>query len=423
MVPRDVAEHDELLLRVVDLTVQFPTYQGVVRAVEGVNLDVRRGQVIGLVGETSCGKSVTGLAILRLLPFPGRIVRGQVLFEGRDLLSLGEKQLRQIRGKGITLISQNPMTSLSPVFTIGKQLSDVLAVNRGLGRKARRTGAAEVLRDVAMPDPEKILRAYSHELSGGMQQRVTIAEALGCNTRLLIADEPTTALDVSVQLQILKLLKGLVLRRGLSIIMISHDIGIIANMCDHVYVMYAGRIVEHGPTRVILNFPLHPYSKALIEAVPRFKGHISELRYLQGDVPDPIELPSGCPLHPRCPESSDECVTSAPELVEIGGGHFAACHRMRTGREPGSLGNEQRPKDMSPQQYWQDRFDQLMKDVCWPRAEAARLRITARAMYEVLRDEILNQSDPGMREAGIEAFKNYHVVPIDPRAEALLHDT
>jgi oligopeptide/dipeptide ABC transporter ATP-binding protein len=315
----------QALLRVSDLTVHFPTYQGVVRAVEDVDLEVLPGEVIGLVGETSCGKSVTGLALLGLVPPPGRVIRGHVLFRGRDLCKLGSSEMRQMRGRGITLISQNPMTSLSPVFTIGTQMVDVVRANQEVRRMTARTQSLETLRDVAMPDPEQVLKGYAHELSGGMQQRVTIAEALGCRTQLLIADEPTTALDVSVQLQILKLLKELVAERGLSIIMISHDIGIIANMCDRVYVMYAARIVEHGPVHEIVNAAVHPYTRALIGSVPRFRDGDRELMYLKGDVPDPISPPPGCRLHPRCPLATDECSVQTPSMADVGERHGAAC--------------------------------------------------------------------------------------------------
>jgi peptide/nickel transport system ATP-binding protein len=315
----------EPLLRVSDLTVHFPTYQGVVRAVENVDLEVSPGEVIGLVGETSCGKSVTGLALLGLVPPPGKVVSGEVLFRGRDLRRLGRAEMREMRGRGITLISQNPMTSLSPVFTIGTQMVDVVRANQSVGRAPARHQSLETLQDVAMPDPEQVIKGYAHELSGGMQQRVTIAEALGCRTQLLIADEPTTALDVSVQLQILKLLKELVAQRGLSIIMISHDIGIIANMCDRVYVMYAARIVEHGPVHEIVNAAVHPYTRALIGSVPRFRDGDRELVYLKGDVPDPIWPPPGCRLHPRCPLATGECSEQTPAMVEVGVRHGVAC--------------------------------------------------------------------------------------------------
>jgi len=313
------------LLRVTDLTVHFPTYQGVVRAVENVNLEVFPGEVIGLVGETSCGKSVTGLALLGLVPQPGRVVSGEILFRGRDLCKLGRAEMREVRGRGITLISQNPMTSLSPVFTIGTQMADVVRANQKVGRAPAHQQSLETLRDVAMPDAEQVLKGYAHELSGGMQQRVTIAEALGCRTQLLIADEPTTALDVSVQLQILKLLRELVAQRGLSIIVISHDIGIIANMCDRVYVMYAARIVEHGAVHEIVNAAVHPYTRALIGSVPRFQDGDRDLVYLKGDVPDPIWPPPGCRLHPRCPLATGDCSEQTPRMVEVGLRHDVAC--------------------------------------------------------------------------------------------------
>lgn len=317
---------DKELLSIRDLTTYFFTYRGVVKAVEGVSYDLNKGEVVGIVGETGSGKSVTVLSLLRLIRPPGRILRGEIIFKGEDILRLPESAVRErIRGREITMIFQKPMSSLNPVFTIGRQLVDVIRLHNNLTRPAAHQRAVENLEAVALPDPEDILKKYPHELSGGEQQRVMIAMALGCGSSLLIADEPTTALDVSVQLQILKLMKELQRKTEISILLISHDLGVIASICDHVNVMYAGTLVESGPLRSVVDGARHPYSVGLISSVPDF-GPRASRGTLHGEIPDLLFAPSGCRFHPRCAHAERICRNEQPRLIEIEPGHRVACH-------------------------------------------------------------------------------------------------
>lgn len=320
----------EVLLRVTDLAVHFRIFQGLVRAVEGVTFDIRRPEVVGLIGETGCGKTVTGYSLLRLIRPPGRIVRGEILFQGKNVLSLSETDVRRIRGKGITMIFQRPMSCLNPLFNIGTQLLEVIRSHRTSVKREARDIAIRSLAEVALPDPQDIMRRRPFELSGGMQQRVMIAMALACDTSLLIADEPTTALDVSIQLQILKLINKILETRKISVLLISHDMSIIGTMCERINIMYTGTIVESGPKNAIIDHPMHPYTQALLQAVPEMlQQKDGRLRAITGTVPSLINLPEGCRFAPRCPYALDECARTTPPRRAVGKDHYFNCHRGR----------------------------------------------------------------------------------------------
>jgi peptide/nickel transport system ATP-binding protein len=310
------------------LHTHFETPEGVARAVDGVGFSVRAGRTLCLVGESGCGKSVTALSILRLVPPPGRIVSGAILYRGQDLLAVSERAMRRIRGKEIAMVFQEPMTSLNPVFTIGSQIGEAVRLHQGLGRAATRARVVEALRLVEMPEPERRADSYPHELSGGMRQRAMIAMALVCEPRLLIADEPTTALDVTIQAQILDLLRGLRERLGMAMLLITHDLGIVAEQADDVAVMYAGRIVEQGSVEDVFERPLHPYTVALMEAMRRLGGSERYLEALPGTVPSLLRLPSGCRFRDRCPRAVDRCASVDPALEEKRAAHVAACIRV-----------------------------------------------------------------------------------------------
>ena len=315
------------LLHVENLRTYFFLEKGVLHAVDGVELWVDSGETLGIVGESGCGKSVTALSIIRLISPPGRIVDGKVLFNGIDLLSLKEKEIRKIRGREISMVFQEPLTSLNPVFTIGYQIGEVIKVHKGGSKKEIEERTVELLRMVGIPSPEKRLRSYPHELSGGMQQRVMIAMAIACHPALLIADEPTTALDVTIQAQILDLLISLKEKIGMSIIFITHDLGVVAGIAERVAVMYAGRIVELASTETLFSNPLHPYTIGLFECLPSIKKEKGELKSISGSIPDSINLPSGCKFHPRCLKSSKICAEKEPSLQEVYPGHWVRCHK------------------------------------------------------------------------------------------------
>jgi peptide/nickel transport system ATP-binding protein len=319
---------DAALLSVEDLRTHFFTRDGIVRAVDGVSFTVARGETLAIVGESGCGKSVTSLSILRLIASPpGRTVGGRVMFEARDLLRLPVAEMRRIRGDAISMIFQEPMTSLNPVLTIGRQITEVLALHRGMSREDAARRALEMLRLVHIPEAERRIGQYPHELSGGMRQRVMIAMALACEPRLLIADEPTTALDVTIQAQILDLMRELKSRTGAAIMLITHDLGVVAEMAQRVVVMYAGRKVEEAPVADLFARPRHPYTRGLLDSMPklRARGEARRLAEIPGTVPSLMEPIPGCTFAPRCPFAAERCRREFPPLEEKAPGHVAAC--------------------------------------------------------------------------------------------------
>jgi len=318
------------LLRVENLKTHFHTRDGVVRAVDGVSFEVMPGETLAIVGESGCGKSVTSMSILRLLPMPpARIVDGRIEFDGRNLLELTEPQMREVRGNAISMIFQEPMTSLNPVLTIGRQIAEALVLHRGMSQKDAMARAVEMLRKVHIPEAERRVTQYPHELSGGMRQRVMIAMALACGPRLLIADEPTTALDVTIQAQILELMRELHRETGAAIILITHDLGVVAEMAQRVVVMYAGRKVEEAPIEALFAAPRHPYTRGLLGSMPHLGDSVNEtgkrLVEIPGMVPSLKEPAPGCLFAPRCPNAGERCTREAPPLERHAPGHVAAC--------------------------------------------------------------------------------------------------
>jgi oligopeptide/dipeptide ABC transporter ATP-binding protein len=312
------------LLAIEDLTVHFDTDEGVVQAVDGARLSVRSGEVVGLVGESGSGKSVTALAILRLLRPPAKILSGRIVFDGRDLLALSEEEMRRIRGAQISMVFQSPRTSLNPVLPVGAQIARLLVLHGGASPRAAREQAVAMLRQAGIAEPERRARQYPHQLSGGMCQRVMIAMALATGPRLLIADEPTTGLDVSIAAQILDLLRELGQRTGAAILLITHDLGVVAGLCDHVVVMHAGQTVEWAPVRGLFKAPAHPYTRALIRSVPRVDREIT-MEPIPGSVPSLLAPPPGCRFAPRCALVVDDCRRGRPAARSVGPEHAAAC--------------------------------------------------------------------------------------------------
>lgn len=311
------ANHDTIL-EVKNLQTHFQTDRGVVKAVDGVDFKVNRGQTLGIVGESGCGKSITSLSIMRLISTPpGKVAGGEVLFKGEDLLSYSEEKMRSIRGNEISMIFQEPMTSLNPVYSVGEQIAEAFRIHQKLNRKKAWEKAVEMLKLVGIPSPEKRAKQEPHELSGGMRQRVMIAMALACNPSLLIADEPTTALDVTIQAQILDLLKKLQEDFGSAIIMITHDLGVVAETCDMVAVMYAGKVVEYTDVDSLFEQPKHPYTEGLLNSIPRVDEDREELIAIKGSVPSPLDMPAGCRFAPRCPYATELCHEKLPELTSI----------------------------------------------------------------------------------------------------------
>ena len=317
------------LLEVNDLQTQFPTRSGLVRAVDGVSFYLDRGELLGLVGESGCGKSITALSVMRLISPPGKIVNGEILFDGKDLLKLSDAEMRQMRGDDIAMIFQDPMTSLNPVFTVGEQIAEALRLHRKLSGREARQATIEAMREVAIPDPGRRFKDYPHQLSGGMRQRVMIAMALACNPKLLIADEPTTALDVTIQAQILELLDELRKQRELAVLLITHDLGVVAEVADRVAVMYTGRIVEQSPVDELFARPKHPYTEGLLRSVPKLTSeHVvrkERLETIEGVVPRPTDLPPGCHFAPRCPHRMPRCTQEDIPLYELDGGVTVRC--------------------------------------------------------------------------------------------------
>ena len=317
---------DGPLLVVQDLKVYFDTDLGVAKAVDGVSYQVRRGETVCLVGESGCGKTVSALSILRLLPQPvARIAGGQVLFKERNLLELAEKDLQTIRGREISMVFQEPMTSLNPVFTIGHQIEEVITTHEGASHKEAEERILKLLHDVGIPSPEERIHDYPHNLSGGQRQRVMIAMALACGPDLVIADEPTTALDVTIQAQILKLFRELQEKKGMAILQITHDLSVVAGMADRIYVMYAGIVVEEGSVWQIFRDTSHPYTMGLLEALPGRREKGQQLATIPGTVPDPTRKPAGCPFHPRCTYVQESCRHQFPEMCNFGDNHRARC--------------------------------------------------------------------------------------------------
>ncbi|MFN3706541.1 MAG: ABC transporter ATP-binding protein [Thermoflexales bacterium] len=314
------------MLDVRGLKTYFYTEDGVVKAVDGVDLYVRRGETLGIVGESGCGKSVTSLSIMRLISPPGRIVEGKIIFDGVNLLELPEREMTKIRGNRISMIFQQPTSCLNPVFRIGDQVAEVLNIHQGLGREAGWARAVELLRMVGIPEPQKRAYAYPHEISGGQAQRVMIAMALACSPELLIADEPTTALDVTIQAQILDLMRDLRERIGTSIMLITHDMGVVAEMCDRVVVMYAGQVVEQADVRTLFARPLHPYTQGLLGSIPVLGQVRDRLDVIPGTVPNLIDPPPGCRFEPRCQKCEgavrERCIAEPPPLREVEPGHW-----------------------------------------------------------------------------------------------------
>jgi len=307
------------LLEVSDLRTYFHTDAGTAKAVDGVSFAIRKGEVLGIVGESGCGKSVTSLSIMQLIPRPpGEILEGSsIRFKGEELAGAGEKRMRALRGNDVAMIFQEPMTSLNPVFPVGDQIGEALRLHRAMNRREAEERAVEMLRLVGIPNPGERAKDYPHQLSGGQRQRVMIGMALACEPELLIADEPTTALDVTIQAQILDLLAELRSRLGMAVILITHDLGVVAEVCDRVVVMYAGQVVEHGTVEQIFSDPRHPYTEGLLKAVPRLGVRQEKLAVIPGTVPSPIHWPVGCRFHDRCPYGWDKCVKDMPPLLEV----------------------------------------------------------------------------------------------------------
>src|SRR5438034_3760580 len=315
------------LLELENLSTHYVSARGtrVVRAVDDVSLRIHAGETLGIVGESGSGKSTLALTILRVLPPAARIVSGRMMFEGEDLLRKSDEEMRQVRGRRIAMILQDPMASLNPLFTIGNQVAEPIRVHEGAPRAAAWSRARELLRSVRIPSPETRVKQYPHEMSGGMRQRIVGAIGMSCEPRLLIADEPTTSLDLTIQAQYLKLLRDLQRTHGLALIFITHNLGIVAKMCDQLAVMYAGRVVESGPDTRVFNAPSHPYTKALLNSIPRMSDVDQRLTAIEGQPPDLASLPAGCSFAPRCPQAFDRCLQSAPPELALGDGRTARC--------------------------------------------------------------------------------------------------
>jgi oligopeptide/dipeptide ABC transporter ATP-binding protein len=319
------------LLEVNNLQTFFFTNEGLVKAIAGVDFHIDAGETLALVGESGCGKSMTALSLLRLVPEPGRIVEGEIRFDGKDLLRMPLEEMQRVRGNRISMIFQEPMTSLNPVFRIGDQIAEVLQLHKGRGRSKAMEVAADLLHQVGIPAPRERLKDFPHQLSGGMRQRVMIAMALACDPQLLIADEPTTALDVTIQAQILDLLSRLKSGRGMATLMITHDLGIVAKAADRVAIMYAGRMLEIAPVAEIFSNPIHPYTRGLLKCIPRIGEKRQRLHPINGSVPTAGQLPEGCSFLERCPEAFAPCAGEMPPLQEIEPGHMVRCWRVSDG--------------------------------------------------------------------------------------------
>ncbi len=329
----------EKLIEVKNVKTYFFTDDGVIKAVDGIDFEIYPGETLGIVGESGCGKSVTSLSIMRLISDPpGKIVEGEILFKGKDLIKISNKDMKGIRGNDISMIFQEPMTSLNPVYTIGNQISEAITLHMGYNKKEALEYSVEMLKQVGIPEPHHRIKEYPHQLSGGMRQRVMIATALSCNPQLLIADEPTTALDVTIQAQILHLINGLKEKYHMSIMMITHDLGVIAEISDRVTVMYAGKVIEYTDTISTFGNPMHPYTWGLLNSITRIDQELDRLQAIPGIVPNPLDFPSGCKYHTRCSLADKKCQTEEPELVDIENGHKARCWYLDEFKEYKKLG-------------------------------------------------------------------------------------
>ena len=317
------------LLEVKNLKTHFFTMEGVVKAVDGVSYELNEGETLGLVGESGCGKSVSALSVMRLIPDPpGKIIDGEILLDGEDILQIDMEGMREVRGAKIAMVFQEPMTSLNPVLTVERQITETLQLHMGMSKLESQRESVNLLTRVGIPDPELRIKQYPHQFSGGMRQRVMIAMALSCNPRLIIADEPTTALDVTIQAQILDLMKSLTTELGVALIVITHNLGVVARYADRVNIMYAGKVIERGEAREIYSNPRHPYTVGLLRSVPRLDlPRRAKLDPIEGQPPDLINLPPGCAFRERCRWAIDKCATDTPELVETSDGHLSACFR------------------------------------------------------------------------------------------------
>ncbi|MCQ1529235.1 MULTISPECIES: ABC transporter ATP-binding protein [Lutispora] len=320
----------ENILKVNNLKTYFYTEEGVLPGVDGVDIEVNKGETLAIVGESGCGKSVTSLSILRLIPNPpGKIVEGEILYKGKDLLKLSEREMRGIRGNDISMIFQEPMTSLNPVFTVGKQIMESLMIHQKMNKSQARERAIEMLKLVGIPLPERRVDNYPHQLSGGMRQRVMIAMALACSPKILIADEPTTALDVTIQAQILRLMCDLKAKTDTSIILITHDLGVVAQIAENVMVMYAGKAVEYSDVKSLFKNPLHPYTRGLLNSIPKINSEQEKLYNIEGNVPSPRNYPKGCRFSPRCDEAESACFDKEPELINVGDSRRVRCWKYK----------------------------------------------------------------------------------------------
>ncbi|MBN1363933.1 MAG: ABC transporter ATP-binding protein [Syntrophaceae bacterium] len=324
------------LLEIRDLMTVFDTTRGRIKAVDGVSLDINSGETLGIVGESGCGKTMLSLSIMRLIPGNGKIIHGEILFSGIDLLKLSEEEMRARRGSEISMIFQEPMTSLNPVFRVGEQIAEAIRLHQNLPAKQAMELSVELLREVGIPEPQKRARDYPHNLSGGMRQRVMIAMAMSCHPRLLLADEPTTALDVTIQAQILELISELKQKNNMAVVLITHDLGVIAQAAEKVAVMYAGKIVELADVETLFAKPMHPYTQGLLESVPArcfdSMGGENYLKVIPGSVPDLYDVSQGCRFYERCSYAMEECNRSEPPLLEIDPGHFVLCHKYGEGK-------------------------------------------------------------------------------------------
>ena len=316
----------ENILELKNLKTHFFTKHGEVPAVDGVDITVPKGKIIGIVGESGCGKSVTATSIMHLIEKPGRIVDGQVLFDGEDITYASAKEINKIRGDRMTMIFQEPMTSLNPVYTVGKQVSEAIILHQHVSKEEAKKMAIDIFEQVGIPEPEKRFKSYPHQLSGGLRQRVMIGMAMVCKPDLMIADEPTTALDVTIEAQILHLMREMQQKSGASIIMITHNLGVVAELCDEVYVMYAGKVMEHAEIHELFENPCHPYTYGLLNSIPDTQGTKERLYTIKGMVPNLLKLPQGCRFCPRCDKAMKICMTTQPELQSVGDGHEVRCH-------------------------------------------------------------------------------------------------